>query len=408
MKKVLYISYDGMTDPLGQSQVLPYIIGLSKKGYEFTLLSAEKPERFAKYQEDILKITNEHGIRWKTIPFSSSLPVISKIKDLWHLKKTAKELHLKEKFDLVHCRSYVSVEVGLLFQKKYGTDYLFDMRGFWVDERVDGGIWNLKNPFYQLAYRYYKKKEKNFLRYASHVITLTEAAKEDMSNWKGIGNAEISVIPCSADFEIFKLTNTQDKQSIRKEIGFNKDELVISYLGSIGTWYLIDEMLDFFKILKLRYPKARFLFLTPEASETIISKAIAKGLDPSSFKILFAKRDKVNYYLSASDISLYFIKQCYSKISSSPTKQGEILAMGIPVITNSGIGDVESIVLQGENGLVIDDFDSLSYQKAIDLIPEILQKNPGDIRKKAIKYYNLEKAIQKYEAVYQKILNPVG
>ena len=35
-----------MTDPLGQSQVLPYLIGLTKEGYQFTILSFEKKERF--------------------------------------------------------------------------------------------------------------------------------------------------------------------------------------------------------------------------------------------------------------------------------------------------------------------------------------------------------------------------
>jgi hypothetical protein len=48
MKNILYIAYDGMTDPLGQSQVLPYISGLSKLGYQFTLISCEKPEHTIK------------------------------------------------------------------------------------------------------------------------------------------------------------------------------------------------------------------------------------------------------------------------------------------------------------------------------------------------------------------------
>ena len=38
---ILYLSYDGMTDPLGQSQVLPYLAGLSKKGFRFHLISFE-------------------------------------------------------------------------------------------------------------------------------------------------------------------------------------------------------------------------------------------------------------------------------------------------------------------------------------------------------------------------------
>src|SRR5262245_13885566 len=41
-KRVLYISYNGMLDPLGQSQVIPYLRELSKRGVEFTLLSYER------------------------------------------------------------------------------------------------------------------------------------------------------------------------------------------------------------------------------------------------------------------------------------------------------------------------------------------------------------------------------
>ena len=44
-KQILYISYDGITDPLGQSQILPYIIGLTKN-YKFHIISFEKPNRF--------------------------------------------------------------------------------------------------------------------------------------------------------------------------------------------------------------------------------------------------------------------------------------------------------------------------------------------------------------------------
>ena len=53
MKHVLYLSYDGMTDPLGQSQVLPYIIGLSQEGFQFTLISFEKKDRYESHKHII-------------------------------------------------------------------------------------------------------------------------------------------------------------------------------------------------------------------------------------------------------------------------------------------------------------------------------------------------------------------
>ena len=37
--KTLYLSYDGLTDPLGQSQVLPYIMGLGDKGFRFAIIT---------------------------------------------------------------------------------------------------------------------------------------------------------------------------------------------------------------------------------------------------------------------------------------------------------------------------------------------------------------------------------
>ena len=65
MKKVLYITYDGLADPLGQSQILPYIKGLSSKELQFTILSFEKEKSLKLYVQEIdksldpLRINNE-------------------------------------------------------------------------------------------------------------------------------------------------------------------------------------------------------------------------------------------------------------------------------------------------------------------------------------------------------------
>ena len=53
---VLYVSYDGMTDNLGQSQVIPYLKGLRKKGYAVHILSCEKEIAFEKRKKFISKL----------------------------------------------------------------------------------------------------------------------------------------------------------------------------------------------------------------------------------------------------------------------------------------------------------------------------------------------------------------
>jgi hypothetical protein len=70
MKRVLYISYDGMTDPLGQSQVLPYLSALASQGYKFTIVSFEKSNASKKRKDIILRITAAAAICWKPLLFS--------------------------------------------------------------------------------------------------------------------------------------------------------------------------------------------------------------------------------------------------------------------------------------------------------------------------------------------------
>ena len=154
-KNVLYISYDGMTDPLGQSQVLPYISGLNKHGISFNLISFEKTARFKQNRAEIQKICNENNISWHPLIYTKKPPVLSTLWDMVKLNQKINKLGRKTAFDMIHCRSYIPAIFGLKFKRKWNAKLLFDMRGFWADERVDGGLWN-KNKFpFNKIYSYF-------------------------------------------------------------------------------------------------------------------------------------------------------------------------------------------------------------------------------------------------------------
>ena len=72
--------------------------------------------------------------------------------------------------------------------------------------------------------------------------------------------SKIKVIPCCTDESLFK---TKNIQNIRAELGFKKEDFIISYVGSIGTWYMLDEMLDFFNYLQIKQ-RHKFFFITKE------------------------------------------------------------------------------------------------------------------------------------------------
>jgi len=193
-----------MTDPLGQSQVLPYLKGLSKEGYNFHLISFEKPDRFKAHAETIRKICKESNIEWHPLSYTKNPPVFSTLWDVRKMKSLALKLHKQHRFEVIHCRSYLSALVGLHFKRRLQVPFLFDMRGFWADERIDGKIWELKNPLYRSIYNFFKKKEKQFFRDSDHIISLTHNGKEEILGniCPELSEQKITVIPCCVDLEL--------------------------------------------------------------------------------------------------------------------------------------------------------------------------------------------------------------
>jgi glycosyltransferase involved in cell wall biosynthesis len=395
-----------MTDSLGQSQVIPYLIGLTKKGYTFTLISCEKEDNFNLHKNKIQSILDEYKILWKPISYTKKPPVLSTIYDVNRIKKLAFQLHHENNFAIVHCRSYIAALVGLQLKQKYNVKFVFDMRGFWADERVDGKLWNLKNPVYKAVFNYFKSKEKAFLENADYTISLTYNATSEILSWKQINNnpINIQVIPCCADLELFNKNNIQQDKllAFKNELKILQDNFVLLYLGSIGTWYMLDEMMEFFSVLYQQNKNAKFLFVTKDEHERIYKTAEKYGVKEQII-IRAGNREEIPYLISLSNYSLFFILPSYSKKASSPTKQGEIMAMGIPIICNTNVGDTDKIIRDYNSGILINEFSTNAYKNAIKKLNTPF--NQEEIITGAQEYFSLENGVQKYEAVYKAILS---
>ena len=389
---VLYLSYDGLTDPLGQSQILPYLGGLP--GYTITIISFEKNDRFEQGKAPVLEFCRTHKLKWVPLAYHKSPPVFSTLFDVWRLRRKAKSLQRKDQFRIIHCRSYITALVGLWMKRKYGVKFIFDMRGFWADERVDGGLWNLKNPVYRLIYSFFKKKEKGFIREADAIISLTENARQEILRWKL--NPAIHVIPCCVDLDHFDpaKTTTSQQDALRSELGIKPGEFVLLYLGSWGTWYGVSEMLDLFTQVKKFRSEARFLLVTPDSFDTRHYSFAQDIIIRSS------PRGRVPLFISLADASVIFVKPVFSKKASSATKMAEVLAMGIPVVTNTGWGDIARFqkILPG----LLTVSKPEDYPKAIEVLLE--PQKPGEIRNGAAAQFSLARGVALYDAVYQDLM----
>ena len=83
--------------------------------------------------------------------------------------------------------------IGLHMKSKYGLKLLFDMRGFWADERIEGNIWNKKNLIFNLIYNYFKRKEIKLFSNADYTVSLTERGKKEVHGWLTIKKQPIKV-----------------------------------------------------------------------------------------------------------------------------------------------------------------------------------------------------------------------
>jgi glycosyltransferase involved in cell wall biosynthesis len=401
--KVLYISYDGMTDPLGQSQVIPYLIELAKQNIEIHILSAEKKEVFTKRHKYISQLLNDSGINWHPVFYTKKPPIISTIKDVFVLRNKAKFFHNKYNFNIVHCRSYIAAFAGIFLKRKFGVKFLFDMRGFYADERIDGGLWPQSNPIYKMVYRYFKKKEKLFFSQADYTVSLTYAGKDIIHNKFNFLKIPIEVIPCCADLSHFDFnkTNKSELEKLRNEMGIIESDFVLSYLGSVGTWYMPEEMLLFFKSLKVSRENAKFLFITRDNPTELLSLASKIGINTSDLIIRPADREEVPLLIALSQASLFFIKPVFSKKASSPTKLAELLGMGVPVICNSNVGDIDKFVPENNLGILISELNQTGFEQAITQIDKILKIDSVHLRSIAQELFSLQTGSERYLKIYK-------
>ena len=407
-KKILFISYDGLTDPLGQSQIIPYICGLAKFGYKFTILSCEKKERFLTGKAIIERTLQPFSIQWIPLKYHKKPPVVSSVYDVMQLKRMVKKLHKQEKFDLVHTRPGIPALVGLWMKNRFGVKFLNDIREFFAESRVDGGMWDKNNFAYNKVYGFFLRKEEEAIAQSYCIFCLTHAAEKiirSSSSYKK--GTPLQVIPCSVDLGLFDpaTISEEQKKHLRQKLGIDEDDLVISYLGSIGGWYLTDEMMRFCKMISDKNPSGKFLFISPHHHEKIYEEARKHGLQRKNVIAVAAKRSEIPGLVSLSDFSIFFIKPCFSKLSSSPTKHGELMAMGIPVITNAGVGDVKEIVERYNAGLVLETFTREEFRKVATYLSTENKFDKKLIRQGALSFYNLEKSVVEYHEIYSTLLS---
>lgn len=403
----LFISYNGMLEPLGQTQVIPYLRELAKRGVVVTLLSFEKPQAYsvegAERCNQQQKQLEAGGIEWHWLPYHQRPSLPATIYDVLAGIRYAKRLVFQNKIELVHARGHVPATIALALKRRTGIKMIFDLRGLMAEEYVDAEHWSEGG----LPYRITKTTERRILSNTDAIVTLTERIWPIIKEWEGLRGRSVhhSVIPCCVDIATFKFSEDQ-RQTRRQELGLT-DEFTLVYSGSLDGWYLTEKMADFFATFLRRHPKGHLLWLTTGSHDRVKELMRSRNIDDKSYSIRAVIAATVPSYLSAADAGISFIKPCVSKLASSPTKNGEYLACGLPLILNAGIGDSDALVEEWNAGALVRDCNEENYVSAIRQI-ENMAKDPEartKARAVATRLFDLYSVgAERYATLYEQVL----
>ncbi|HLA96665.1 MAG TPA: glycosyltransferase [Pyrinomonadaceae bacterium] len=408
MTKSLYICYFGMREPLVQTQVIPYLKELVKGGVSVSLLTFEpdlkKKWTSVEIEERRAELAAE-GIDWHCLAYHKRPSVPATLYDIFAGAWKVRGMLKAEKFDILHCRVHVPMLMGALARKFSGRrpKLLFDIRGFFPEEFVDAGIWKQDS----LVYRGVKQVEKWLMKEADGFVVLTETARqilfpESEQSCLDKHLRPIEVIPCCVDLDRFSLATAETRLKMRTELNLG-DRFVLAYVGAFGGWYLTDEMADFYRVTKEKYKDAFALILTQSDPEMIRQKLNAAGYSDKDVFIRQVNSAEIPVYLSAADAALSFIKPSYSKKSSSPTKNAEYLACGVPIIANPGVGDVDEMIKENGVGVLIEEFTATAYGKALTDLEDLgsIGENCRDVARREFDLHEIGGS--KYRHLYHRL-----
>ena len=384
--RVVYVSYDGALDPLGASQVVPYLVGLAGRGVTITLISFEKRERWVlgEPRARLEARLATAGITWRPLSYHKRPRLPATLLDVLAGSRRVGAEVRRSDADLVHCRGDLAMAMARRAGLPESVPILYDVRGLFSDERVETGSWRRGG----IVDRMVRRAEAHNLRRADGVVVLTEAALEVLRTRRS-DPPPCRVIPTCADLAAF----TPRPPGEEPEFG-------LAYCGSLGTWYMVREMAAFARVASAVVP-GRVLVLTPQ-----VEQARRAGFDPSWAEVREVPPHEVPRWLRRARALFFFIRPTPAKRASCPTKLAEALASGLPVAANRGVGDLDLVLERESVGVMVEGFSEEEYRCAADRLASLLRDvgTTARCRDLAEKRYDLDAGVAAYHELYRALV----
>ncbi len=391
----LYLCYLSLDDPLVESQVVAYLEGLARRGHAIHLLTFETGPLTRSRRAELRERLRARGVRWHGLRYHKRPSLPATTFDTMCGALACAWLVRRHKLGAVHARNHVPAAMAMLAAPFAPHRLIFDIRGLMAEEYVDLGRWRSGG----LAFRITKRTERAAIRRATGVVVLTHRVRRLLF---GAGNRDdVVVIPCCADVERLS-TQRASRTEVRRTLGIGARP-VLAYVGKLGGWYMDAEMVDFFLVARDAIPGLHFLVVTQADRGAIERQLAGRGIYPADYTLTAVEHPRLGELLGVADAAIALIRPVPSKVATSPTKIGECLAAGLPIVATD-VGDVRPLLEDSRTGIVLDDFSRRAYRAGADRLASMLADPTTASRCVAAAREHLslrEIGIPRYDALYR-------
>ncbi len=291
---------------------------------------------------------------------------------------------------LIHARSFLMGFIAWLLFKLKGAPYVFDARGYWVDERAESGQWFRVRCLYRVA----KWLEREISRRAAAVVTLTELHKRSLDADLRLSN--VATITTCVDFDRF-LPGVRPG-AVPPEILIRlADKLVFGIVGSVNASYRMRESIRLFAYVKELRPDGHLLCLTKQQAE-LRQLLQGENIPEESFTITTVPFADMHNWLPLITWGLLLMQSSFAKRASMPTKLGEMFASGVRPVQYGCNEEVSDLVRKAGSGLVLPGLDEDHLRAAAKEIAamKISQESALRAREKMRGHFSLQSGTEKY------------
>jgi hypothetical protein len=395
MARVLAITFDGLLQPIGYSQVARVAMALAARGHEYTVVSLEREAHLASTERARLeRELRAAGVTWAPARYAEGGGGRAFARNLASAASAVRTETARRRPQLVHARSYHS---ALVAQALPGIPYVFDARGYWIDEQVNEG-----RRFRTAAgYAAGKRLERALYSRAAGVVTLTELHAGDvrageLGPWRG---RPVECIPTCADYDEFRpVPRGAPRPAILA--GLPADARTIAIIGALNQSYLAAETFALAREVLARDERFRLVVLSAQRDE-YAGLVSAHGIARERALVASVPHHAMPGIVPHLDWSVLLLREPFAKRGSCPTKLAELFASGVRVVQTGCNAEVEDWVERSGGGFVLRSTEAPVLAAAASrIVSEAERLVPvEEVRARTAGHFSLASGVARYDGM---------